>query len=126
MKNSVKFFLGGIAVAILIFAAFAFTTKQTENKEYLVIRIEENALSNLVIVQICDKNGRVNYSEEKVSKIKRGIFDDTNAVHTAKFSVLINEYSQKGYKLSSSNIEMIKYNGSTDSRVVYSTLIFEK
>ncbi len=122
MKNSVKFFLGGIVAATLIFAAFAFTTKQTENKEYVIVRIMEvvkGPIPGKPTIQICDEKG--NYSVLDIIEEGKKYCIDNEGKNTTAIAKLINEYGAKGYSMKS-------YNNSLGGSALYSltTIIFEK
>lgn len=127
MKNSVKLFSGLLLAATLIFSAFAFTPKkQNQNKEYLVIRVLEDADKDLVFIQVSDKNGKVEITKEKLNKTKGGIFENEKGDHTTVMAKLINQYAQKGYSLTSTDALFSGVNGQINNYKMYTTLIFEK
>lgn len=124
MKNSVKFFFGGIVAASIVFGAFAFTTKQKENKEYLVVRVKELAgKKGFISYQTAYSDGKVEYNTEEI-KEKEVIFSDKEAKITSKYSLIINKFALKGYRLVSSNSSFS--NGGIRDFFIVSTLIFEK
>jgi hypothetical protein len=119
MKKSVKFFLGGIVAATLIFGALAFTTKQTENKEYVMVRVVETAEGMFAkpVIQICDNIGQLEIRNVLVKGKYNGI--DSDGKNTIQITKLINEFSAKGYKVSS-------LNNSFGTAHLVTTIIFEK
>ena len=120
MRNSIKFFLGGVVAATLIFVAFAFTAKQTENKEYLVIRLVE-ARSDFIVplVQICD--GKGNLISENKSLVNGAHGLDKDGMNTKSIALLLNEYSAKGYSLNSTSVSSFQ-----DGFKLVTTFILEK
>lgn len=127
MKKSIKLLSGGLLVAALIFSAFAFTPKkQNQNKDYLLMRVYENAEQDYVFIQVTDKNGKVEITKEKLNKTKSGLFENENGDHAVVMAKLINRYAQKGYSLSSSDALFSGVNGQINNYRMYTTLIFEK
>ncbi len=127
MRNSVKFFLGGVVAATLIFVAFAFTAKQTENKEYLVIRLVETNEKNVEpIVQICDKEGNTKVLYDVLTTGSLGL--DVRGNNTEYISELLNKYSAQGYNLSSTSVTSFNHNVNEFASTTYliTTFILEK
>lgn len=130
MKNSVKFFFGGIIATALIFGAFAFTAKQNTNKEYLIVRIIEDAESDLIFVQVSGKDGMVEAGEEKLAETEGGLYKNKKADHVSAIANVVNKYAAQGYivKSSSSKIKLSTsgYGGGSNEYIQYTNMVLEK
>jgi hypothetical protein len=132
MKISTKYFFSGIAAAVLVFLAFAFTTKQNNISKYLTIRVVEgNAKYVNQMIQVTNEKGELEILRNVIIRGSYGL--DVKGNNTKNINDLLNEYAAKGYHLASTSVAALNHENNKSKtlngkgeKLLITTLILER